>query len=1352
MDFGLQETKLVFRRTARILAVVVPAALVLLFPAGRADGATLNEFATSGTPQEVVAGPGGNVWFTETSPDEVGYVTPGGSVTEFPVTSGSTPKGIAVGPDGNVWFSEPGHDAIGRVTPTGTVTEFTTGISAGSHPDHIVAGPDGSLWFTEPGTNGVAKITTAGSVTEFTAGITAASAPTGIAVGSDGALWFTEKAANQIGRITTAGAVSEFSLAPGAAPVGITAASDGALWFAESGAHKIGRITTAGSITQFSLPFNSEPPQEIGADGADLVFSEQSSNPGVIGRMTSVGIEADRSFAQTTRPLGVTTLPDGSIWFAETSLRSIGSLQPQTAPVATTGVAGDLTQTSATLGGSLVPGDSNTAYAFEWGTSPSLGNTTPTHPVGSGTANVDVTQPLGGLAAGETIYYRLVAASIDGTSDGTVQRLTTPTGVVAPTISSEAATSIRSTTALLTGSVVPNNGTTTYRFEYGPTPSYGTTTPDTMLPADAATHTVVAAVSGLPSGTTIHFQVVATNSSGTANGPDQTFATYTSVAPGAAGAFDTSFGSGGTAAFSFGSSGVNSFSALARQSDGKVVFVGTSSQLGGTQIVVERLNVDGSPDSSFGDNGTVLLDLGDGNDVGTAVAIQPDGKILVGGDNASGDHVDLVRLTPTGTFDFSFGNAGVVQSQLGNQVSGARHLAGIAVDPAEPGIVLGASSGGALILANFGPDGTPGALVGLSASGPGSATATAFGITPSGQFLLAGSANGHVVVRRFTSDTLVDTTWGMGDGLITLNEAPASSADQIGIEPDGTVVIPISGGTEFVDPYASSGGRVVAISAPGASSTTVDAVATDGSGILASGEAMINGNPHGFVVRLNPGGSPDGSFGQDGYLTFPGFTSFAGIAISGDDAYVAGANVPDPDAPTFSATGASVAALHDPAAMPAPPAAQPPSVAQPPSGTQQPLPTTSSSPTSTPVTTPATPAAPEPDLAVAGIIPDKSTVRLTGDTLRFEVAVATVDAPVEGVKLQVEVAPIVKDGRGTPHSFAVDIHADVKCARPGADANVYCDLGTLAADSVRRVGFSVAIPSWSGLPPGPVLASSLMLIGARVSGAGVAEDADDARMDESVRFTFPPTLACSSGSCDAGPTTTKLACSSGALCHPSTGTTTETCTGGSVCDAGSGVATATCEHSTCFASPRTRLECTNSACLVGTQIVECGGTCSITGNRIACDHGACKIDAVDGVPEQVACPSGRGAATTDPSDSVRGCATTPPASPPADAVTLALPIAIALERTAAEHAGDVLLRNQSLGDSERPLQAAISGLRELGAPSSLLKLLAGCLVTDKNIVARSPKTGAVLDDLRYNLLYKRMVLARVEELGRAKSH
>jgi hypothetical protein len=97
-------------------------------------------------------------------------------------------------------------------------------------------------------------------------------------------------------------------------------------------------------------------------------------------------------------------------------------------------------------------------------------------------------------------------------------------GPAAPAATTGPADSLHIHSARLTGSVDPNGLKTSYRFQYGRTTAYGSSTPAGDAGAGFAKHPVAAALSGLAQGTRFHYRLVATNSLGTAAGTDATFA------------------------------------------------------------------------------------------------------------------------------------------------------------------------------------------------------------------------------------------------------------------------------------------------------------------------------------------------------------------------------------------------------------------------------------------------------------------------------------------------------------------------------------------------------------------------------------------------------------------------------------------------------------------------------------------------------------------------------------------------------------------------------------------------------------------------------------------------------------
>jgi hypothetical protein len=94
-----------------------------------------------------------------------------------------------------------------------------------------------------------------------------------------------------------------------------------------------------------------------------------------------------------------------------------------------------------------------------------------------------------------------------------------------PAATTDAASNVTATSATLNATVFPNQNSTTYYFQYGPTAGYGAQTPTQGPVSGNAGKSASADVTGLVPATTYHFRVVATNSAGTSNGSDVTFTT-----------------------------------------------------------------------------------------------------------------------------------------------------------------------------------------------------------------------------------------------------------------------------------------------------------------------------------------------------------------------------------------------------------------------------------------------------------------------------------------------------------------------------------------------------------------------------------------------------------------------------------------------------------------------------------------------------------------------------------------------------------------------------------------------------------------------------------------------------------
>ncbi|MCP4106107.1 MAG: hypothetical protein GY749_11300 [Desulfobacteraceae bacterium] len=133
------------------------------------------------------------------------------------------------------------------------------------------------------------------------------------------------------------------------------------------------------------------------------------------------------------------------------------------------------------------------------------------------------------------------------------------------------------------------------------------------------------------------------------------------------GTLDSGFGTGGKVTTPIGS-GDDIGSGLIIQADGKIVVTGFSHNGSDNDFAVVRYNTDGTPDTGFGTGGKVTTPIGSGDDSGYVGAIQSDGKIVVAGYtyNGSDKDVAVVRYNSDGSLDTSFGNSGIAITPVGS--------------------------------------------------------------------------------------------------------------------------------------------------------------------------------------------------------------------------------------------------------------------------------------------------------------------------------------------------------------------------------------------------------------------------------------------------------------------------------------------------------------------------------------------------------------------------------------------------------------------------------------------------------------------------------------------------------------
>jgi uncharacterized delta-60 repeat protein len=232
--------------------------------------------------------------------------------------------------------------------------------------------------------------------------------------------------------------------------------------------------------------------------------------------------------------------------------------------------------------------------------------------------------------------------------------------------------------------------------------------------------------------------------------------------------------------------------ALALQTDGKIVVVGTDvDPAGGTtaDIVVSRLRPDGSPDPDFDGDGRQYIDFG-AADNGFGLALQPDGKIVAVGAvyNAAGTESDfgVARLLPTGAPDPSFPKRQIdfTPSDVPTSV----------VVQGDERIAVGGGTNDDFAVTRMNQDGSPDSSFDLDSKKTidFGGTDFAYGLAqqPNGKLVLAGdtSVGENMAVARVQPGGALDTTFD-SDGKQTVEFGGADGADALALEPNGAIVL-----------------------------------------------------------------------------------------------------------------------------------------------------------------------------------------------------------------------------------------------------------------------------------------------------------------------------------------------------------------------------------------------------------------------------------------------------------------------------------------------------------------------------------------------------------------------------------
>lgn len=320
---------------------------------------------------------------------------------------------------------------------------------------------------------------------------------------------------------------------------------------------------------------------------------------------------------------------------------------------------------------------------------------------------------------------------------------------------------------------------------------------------------------------------------------------------------------------------------VAVQPDGRVVLAGAWQPGANRDFIVIRLNSNGDFDPTFGTGGIVFTDFFNSYDDASAVAIQTDGKIVVAGSSSVGGFGDvaIARYLPNGDLDTTFdGDGKVVLNSFPGQVGDS--LLSLAIQP-DGKIVGGGSVETDFLLTRFNLDGSldtgfgTGGIV-ITNSVPFTDDVRDVVVLQDGKILAAGGS-GRCAVTRYNSNGLLDSSFAAG-GIFAANPGYYTQCSGLVVQPDGKLVLAgeSAPGTQFnsllmrltpngtPDPTFGTNGFVVANVNPSGADWFFDvSLQSDGKIVAAGFEGEFS--TYDFtVVRFSANGSLDTSFADKG--------------------------------------------------------------------------------------------------------------------------------------------------------------------------------------------------------------------------------------------------------------------------------------------------------------------------------------------------------------------------------------------------------------------------------------------------------------------------------------------------------
>jgi len=265
------------------------------------------------------------------------------------------------------------------------------------------------------------------------------------------------------------------------------------------------------------------------------------------------------------------------------------------------------------------------------------------------------------------------------------------------------------------------------------------------------------------------------------------------------GVLDTTFNSPDGYALWDGGAGYDRGRDIALQSDGKILVTGYMTNSIDDDIMVIRFNKDGTLDAGFGTNGAYIYDGGNGIDNAYAIAVQPDDKILLAGESSNGSDSDVIvlRLDSNGSLDPNFGTNGIYTYDGGN---GYDAIIDLIVQPDGSIVMCGSSNNGTdndLMAMRLNTDGALDTTFGASGVivchvGNSHDFGLRLTLQNDGDILLTGGSdngsNYDIIVARFNTKGTLDTGFGT-NGIVIYDGGDYDRGYGIDTNSNGSILV-----------------------------------------------------------------------------------------------------------------------------------------------------------------------------------------------------------------------------------------------------------------------------------------------------------------------------------------------------------------------------------------------------------------------------------------------------------------------------------------------------------------------------------------------------------------------------------